>query len=230
MTNATQLQTTELLRALPLFEDLNERELEELASVAVPRTFQRGEVIFQEGSQGDVMYVIREGRVLIKREHAGGRTIALTEMGPGDLFGELAVFDKEVRSATVECVEPTKVVALTAGDVSRVLRRNPEIAMKVIVSLSRRLREANSRIGDQYFQSTESRIINVVLGLAEQQGGRVTPGSFVRANQSEIAQLASTSRETVSRFLASCQRAGLLTTFRGRLQIRDPDGLRRMIV
>ncbi len=222
--------TTHLLRALPLFEDLNDRELEELATVAVPRTFDRGEVIFQEGSQGDVMYVIQDGRVLIKREHAGGRTIALTEMGAGDIFGELAVFDKEVRSATVECVAPTKVVALTSRDVQRVLKRNPEIAMKVIVSLSRRVREANSRIGDQYFQSTEGRIVNVVLGLAEQQNGHVASGSFVRANQSEIAQLASTSRETVSRFLAGCQRSDLLTTFRGRLQIRDPEGLRRMVV
>jgi CRP/FNR family cyclic AMP-dependent transcriptional regulator len=223
-------ETSELLGSLPLFESLNERELAELVAVAVPRTFQRGEVIFQEGSQGDVMYVIREGRVLIKREHTGGRTIALAEMGKGDLFGELAVFDKEVRSATVECIEPTMAVALTAGDVSRVLTRNPEIAVKVIVALSRRLREANSRIGDQYFQSTEGRIVNVVLGLAEQQNGHVMAGSFVRANQSEIAQLASTSRETVSRFLANCQRADLLTTYRGRLQIRDPEGLRRMVV
>lgn len=215
---------------MTLFEDLNDRELEELASVAVPRSFQRGEVIFQEGSQGDVLYVIREGRVLIKREHSGGRTIALTEMGPGDLFGELAVFDKEVRSATVECIEPTKAVALTSGDVGRVLTRNPEIALKVIVSLSRRLRAANFRIGDQYFQSTEGRIVNVVLGLAEQQNGHVAPGSYVRANQSEIAQLASTSRETVSRFLANCQRADLLTTYRGRLQLRDPEGMRRMVV
>lgn len=222
--------TTQLLRALPFFEDLNDRELEELSSVAVPRNFDRGDVIFQEGTQGDVMYVIREGRVLIKREHIGGRSIALTEMGAGDIFGELSVFDKEVRSATVECVAPTQVVALTSRDVGRVLTRNPEIALKVIVSLSRRLRAANSRIGDQYFQSTEGRIVNVVLGLAEQQSGSVEPGTFVRANQSEIAQLASTSRETVSRFLAGCQRSDLLTTYRGRLQIRDPDGLRRMVV
>ncbi|MGH2907476.1 MAG: Crp/Fnr family transcriptional regulator [Solirubrobacterales bacterium] len=223
-------ETSELLGGLPLFESLNARELEELVAVAVPRTFERGEVIFQEGSQGDVLYVIRNGRVLIKREHTGGRTIALAEMGPGDMFGELAVFDKEVRSATVECVEPTRAVALTAGDVSRVLMRNPDIAVKLIQALSRRLREANLRIGDQYFQSTEGRIVNVVLGLAEQQNGHVMAGSFVRANQSEIAQLASTSRETVSRFLANCQRADLLTTYRGRLQIRDPEGLRRMVV
>lgn len=222
--------TTQLLRTLPLFSGLNDRELDELAKVAVPRSFDRGDVIFQEGTQGDVMYVIQDGRVLIKREHSGGRTIALTEMGAGDLFGEFAVFDKEVRSATVECVEPTRVVALTGGDVQGVLKRNPEIAMKVIVSLSRRVREANSRIGDQYFQSTEGRIVNVVLGLAEQQNGDVGPGAFVRANQSEIAQLASTSRETVSRFLAGCQRNDLLTTFRGRLQILDPEGLRRMVV
>jgi len=222
--------TSDLLGSLPLFETLNTRELAELVAVAVPRSFERGEVIFQEGSQGDVMYVIRKGRILIKREHAGGRTIALTEMGPGDLFGELAIFDKEARSATAECIEKTNVVALTSGDVTRVLTRNPEIAVKLLQQLSRRIRAANSRIGDQYFQSTEGRIVNVVLGLAEQQNGNVMAGSFVRANQSEIAQLASTSRETVSRFLANCQRAELLTTYRGRLQLRDPEGMRRMVV
>jgi CRP/FNR family cyclic AMP-dependent transcriptional regulator len=222
--------TSDLLGSLPLFETLNTRELAELVAVAVPRSFDRGEVIFQEGTQGDVMYVIRKGRILIKREHAGGRTIALTEMGPGDLFGELAIFDKEARSATAECIEKTNVVALTSGDVSRVLTRNPEIAVKLLQQLSRRIRAANSRIGDQYFQSTEGRIVNVVLGLAEQQNGNVMAGTFVRANQSEIAQLASTSRETVSRFLANCQRADLLTTYRGRLQLRDPDGMRRMVV
>jgi len=223
-------ETSDLLGSLPLFETLNKRELDELVAVAVPRSFVRGEVIFQEGSQGDVMYVIRKGRVLIKREHAGGRTIALTEMGPGDLFGELAIFDKEARSATAECIEVVNVVALTSGDVTRVLTRNPEIAVKLLQQLSRRIRAANSRIGDQYFQSTEGRIVNVVLGLAEQQNGNVMAGSFVRANQSEIAQLASTSRETVSRFLANCQRAELLTTYRGRLQLRDPEGMRRMVV
>lgn len=222
--------TGDLLGSLPLFETLNTRELAELVAVAVPRSYERGEVIFQEGTQGDVMYVIRKGRILIKRDHAGGRTIALTEMGPGDLFGELAIFDKEARSATAECIEKTNVVALTSGDVSRVLTRNPEIAVKLLQQLSKRIRAANSRIGDQYFQSTEGRIVNVVLGLAEQQNGNVMAGSFVRANQSEIAQLASTSRETVSRFLANCQRADLLTTYRGRLQLRDPDGMRRMVV
>jgi len=224
-------QAGELLSHLPLFETLNKREIEELGSVAVPRSFDRGEVIFQEGTQGDVMYVIRKGRVLIKREHAGGRTIALIEMGAGDLFGELAIFDKEARSATAECVAPTELVALTAGDVNRVLMRNPEIAVKLLQQLSKRIRAANSRIGDQYFQSTEGRIVNVVLSLAEQQNnGEVEPGMFVRANQSEIAQLASTSRETVSRFLASCQRQELLITYRGRLQLRDPEALRRMVV
>lgn len=222
--------TAELLRDLPLFDNLNEREMGELVAVAVPRAFNKGEVIFQEGQFGEVMYVVRDGRVLIKREHAGGRTIALAELGAGSLFGELAVLDGEVRSATVECMEPTQTVALTASDVRRVLVRNPEIAMKVVVSLSRMLREANERIGDQYFQSTEGRIVTVILGLAEKQSGTVTIGTFVRATQAQIAQLASTSRETVSRFLANCQRADLLTTYRGRLEIRDPEGLRRMIV
>lgn len=230
MATMKSADTATLLRALPLFEDLDDREMEELVAVAVPRSFDKDEVIFQEGQFGEVLYVVRSGRVLIKREHAGGRTIALAELGGGSLFGELAVLDGEVRSATVECIEPTQAVALTAPDVRRVLLRNPSIAMKVIASLSRMLRQANLRIGDQYFQSTEGRIVSVVLDLAEKQSGNAIPGSVVRATQAQIAQLASTSRETVSRFLANCQRADLLTTYRGRLEIRDPEGLRRMIV
>jgi len=221
--------TAALLSALPLFQDLTADELAQLAAVGVPRSYEKGEEIFREGSFGEVLFVIRNGRVMIKREHVGGRTIALAEIGAGALFGELAVFDGEVRSATAECVEPTQVVALTAPDVQRVLRRNPDMALKVIASLSRKLRGATSRIGDQYFQSTEARVASVVLELAEAQTGSVPEGTVVNATQAEIAQLASTSRETVSRFLASCQRLDLLTTHRGRLQIRDPEGLRRYI-
>ncbi|MBJ7347492.1 MAG: Crp/Fnr family transcriptional regulator [Thermoleophilaceae bacterium] len=224
------VDTATLLKALDLFKNLNEREMAELVAVAVPRAFDKGEVIFQEGQFGEVLYIVREGRVLIKREHSGGRTIAIAELNEGSLFGELAVFDGEVRSATVECVEPTQVVALTAPDVRRVLKRNPDIALKVIAALSRKLRDSTSRIGDQYFQSTEGRIVTVVLDLAQSQAGHVLPGVKVRATQAQIAQLASTSRETVSRFLANCQRSNLLTTYRGRLEISDPEGLRRMII
>src|SRR2546429_224213 len=106
--------TTRLLSRVPLFADLSERELTELAQVAVPRSWLAGEVIFREGDPGDTCYVVRSGAVRVTRRHSDGRQIALADLREGDIFGELAMFGGETRSATVEAVEPAEVVALLA--------------------------------------------------------------------------------------------------------------------
>lgn len=219
-----------LLSGMDLFGHLSSSELAQLASVAVPRTYSKGEVIFHEGTRGEVLYVIRSGRVTIKRDHPDGRTVSLADFTPGQIFGELAVFDDEVRSATAECAEDTQTIALMGSDLRRVLRRNPEMALKLLSSLSKRLRAASSRIESQYFQGTEARVAAVVLRLAETQAPEgVGANRHVTATQSEIAQLASTSRETVSRFLAGLEREGVLRTFRGRLEILDGAALQRFV-
>lgn len=215
---------------MELFDGLTAAELEQLAAVAVPRGFTKGEAIFHEGSAGDVLYVIGSGRVLIKRDHPGGRTIALAELERGAMFGELSVLDGEVRSASAECLESTKVYAITAGDMRRVLRNNPDMALKLIVSLTRKLRASTSRIGNQFFQRTEARIAAVILRLAK---SRIGPDGEARltvtATQAELAQLAGTSRETVNRFLAVLEREHVLTKRRGRLVLRDEEALRRFV-
>src|SRR3954471_15293688 len=118
MTSADQ--TAQLLERTPMFAGLSSTELEELAKVAVPRTYEAGQVVFREGDEGDTCFVVRFGAVKITREH-GGRTIALAELRAGDMFGELSMFGGEVRSATAQALEPTAAVALTpdGGDGSR---------------------------------------------------------------------------------------------------------------
>src|ERR687893_3128863 len=126
--------TARLLARVPLFADLSERDLEQLAQVAVPRTYEPGEAVFREGDAGDTCYVVREGSVRVTRRHSDGRSITLAELRPGAIFGELAMFGGETRSASVETLEPTSAVALLAGDMRRLLRQHPDIGVKMLAA------------------------------------------------------------------------------------------------
>ena len=224
-------ETARLLGRVSIFSGLTPEQLADLASVAVPRRWGAGEVIFREGDAGDTCYVVQDGCVRVTRNHTDGRTITLAELRSGDLFGELAMFDSEQRSATVEAAEETTGVALLAGDLRRLLLRHPDISIKLLSAFAERLKEANERISRQSFQTVASRVAGVLLAHTEDlatDGGPVKD-VLIRSTRSEIAQLAGSSRESVSRFLATLERAGLVTCGRGKVVIHDPAALRRYI-
>jgi len=161
------------------------------------------------------------------REHPDGRTITLARFGPGDIFGELAMFDDEKRSATVELVEDTEVIGILGTDMRRLMREHPDIAPKLVISLGRRLRVANERLARQSFQTVQSRVAVVLSDLVEQSrdGDGQAGDVLLRITQADIAQLAGSSRESASRFLATLERAGVLTQGRGRIVVHDPAAL-----
>src|SRR4051812_28236053 len=103
--------TVRLLARVPLFADLSEADLNELAQVAVPRHYEPGELVFREGDSGDTCFVVRSGSGRVTRRHSDGRMITLTELRPGAIFGELAMFGGEARLASVEGLDPIRVVA-----------------------------------------------------------------------------------------------------------------------
>jgi CRP/FNR family transcriptional regulator, cyclic AMP receptor protein len=224
-------ETARLLGRVRIFSGLSSEQLLDLASLAVPRRWTAGEVIFREGDAGDTCYVIQTGCVRVTRNHSDGRTIALAELRAGDLFGELAMFDSERRSATVEAAEETTAVALLAGDMRRLLLRHPDISIRLLAAFAERLKEANERISRQSFQTVASRVAGVLLEHTEQAEAGRGPASdvLIRSTRAEIAQLAGSSRESVSRFLATLERAGLVTCGRGKVVIHDPAALRRYI-
>ena len=224
-------ETARLLGRVSIFSGLTPEQLADLASVAVPRRWGAGEVIFREGDAGDTCYVIQDGCVRVTRNHTDGRTITLAELRSGDLFGELAMFDSEQRSATVEAAEETSAVALLAGDLRRLLLRHPDISIKLLSAFAERLKEANERISRQSFQTVASRVAGVLLAHTEELATDGGPGKdvLIRSTRAEIAQLAGSSRESVSRFLATLERAGLVTCGRGKVVIHDPAALRRYI-
>jgi CRP/FNR family transcriptional regulator, cyclic AMP receptor protein len=224
---ATSEETIALLRTVPVFSALGEEDLAEVAAVTVPREFAAGEMVFREGDSSDTCYVMRSGRVRALREHTDGRSITLATFGPGEIFGELAIFDDERRSATIEALEATEASAILGGDMRRLLRAHPDIAVKLLAALGRRLRETNERLTRQSFQTVQSRVAAALLELvaAARAEGAGEGDVLITATQSELAQLAGSSRESASRFLAVLERAGVITQGRGRLTVHNPERL-----
>jgi CRP/FNR family cyclic AMP-dependent transcriptional regulator len=224
-------ETAALLARTEVFGDLSERELREVAQVAVPRSWERGEVIFREGDPGNTCYLIRSGAVILTREHQDGRMIALAELRAGGMFGELAIFRGETRSATAEAIEPTSAVALLAPDFQRLIRGHPEIANKLLAALAERVRRTTERLLQQSFQTVAGRVASALLAqaVARQAEGAPEHDVLIRATQTEIANLAGTSRESASRFLATLERAGVVSLGRGKVTVHDPGRLRNYI-
>ena len=220
-------ESVNLLGQVPVFETLAPEDLQHVAEVAVPRRFAPHQVIFREGDNSDTCYVVHSGHARAMREHVDGRTLALAHFGPGDIFGELAMFDDESRSATVETLDAVDAIALAGSDMRRLLRQHPEIAVKLVISLGRRLREANERLARQSFQTVQSRVAVVLDGLVKQaqSEGAAAHDVLVTITQADIAQLAGSSRESASRFLAVLERAGVITQGRGRITVHEPDAL-----
>jgi CRP/FNR family transcriptional regulator, cyclic AMP receptor protein len=203
----------ELLKSVPLFSDLEDEELERFSHVAVPRSFPAGTRVFHEGDDSD------------------GRAITLATLGPGEIFGELAMLDGDQRSASAEALTDGDLLALPANDVRSLLARHPEIALKLVAGLVRRLRAANVRLSRQSFQTVPSRVAGILAQLSrEAQDGEGEDAEVtIRMNQTDLAQLAGTSRESVSRFLAELERAGVVRSGRGRVTVLEPAKLRNYI-
>jgi CRP/FNR family transcriptional regulator len=232
----TREDTIALLHRVPAFSALADDDLGRVVEVSVPRSFNAGEVVFREGDESDTCYIVRNGHARAIREHPDGRTLTLAHFGPGDIFGELAMFDDERRSATIEAIEAMDAIAILGGDMRRLLREHPDIAIKLIVALGRRLRETNERLTRQSFQTVQSRVAAVLAKLvaetgaaAGEEGDEVRRDILIKATQTDLAQLAGSSRESASRFLAVLERAGIITQGRGRLTVHDPAALERYV-
>jgi len=221
----------ELLGRVPAFATLEPSDLERIAEVAVPRQFEPGQVVFREGDASDTCYVVREGHARAIRTHGDGRTITLATFGPGDIFGELAMFEDERRSATIEAIEPTSVVGVLGPDMRRLMKEHPEIAARLVIALGRRLREMNERLSRQSFQTVQSRVAVVLSELVAQEiaDGKDAADVLVTATQADLAQLAGSSRESASRFLAVLERAGVISQGRGRLVVHHPGALEQYV-
>jgi len=228
--HASVEESVELLAGVPAFATLTREDLVRVCHVAVPRAFAAGHVVFREGDESDTCYVVRSGHARAVRQHTDGRTLTLARFGSGEIFGELAMFDDERRSATVEAVDEVEALAILGPDMRRLMGEHPDIAVKLVVALGRRLRDANARLARQSFSTVQSRVATVVAELVHRarHEGASDPVE-ITTTQTELAQLAGSSRESASRFLAVLERAGVVDQGRGRITVHDTRALERYV-
>lgn len=193
----------EEFRTFPVFSELNNQELDAVASIARSREYAKGDVIIHADASGDVFCLIEEGKVKVTMISPDGKEIILSMFGPGDFFGEMAMLDDEPRSATVVAVDSVRVQTIFKSDFLNLLRENFGITKKILAELSGRLRTASHRIESLATMDVYGRLARYFLALAEKEGKEDGRGylAIERPTHQAIANTIGTSRETVSRLM-----------------------------
>jgi CRP-like cAMP-binding protein len=221
---STRKSTVEALRAIPLFASLDERGLEEIADLLIERKYPKDAVIFEEGVAGDYMYLIQQGQVKVTKTSDDGREKILEMLGEGDFVGEMALVDREPRSASVKTTGACILLALSRADFVAHLRQNPDMAMNLVQTLSRRLREVNEQVRALLFERVEQRTRRILRRLArEPHPTRPELRVTGPVTHQQLADLVGTSRETVTRVVKALKDEGWLEQQGKRYAVREED-------
>jgi len=219
------------LAQVALFANLDAESLGELSAVVRRRVFRAPEVIFHRDDPGQVLYVIREGKVKITINSPEGHEVVLAVFGPGDYFGELALLDGQPRSASAVALEDVEVYGLQRSDFIKAVMSHPRIAIQVMNVLSRRLRQTDTMIEDLLFLDVHGRVAKKLLDLAELHGVRTPDGILIdmRLTQSDLAALVGASRESVNKVMGYFVAKRFLSTEKRKITILRLADLRRRI-
>ena len=195
------MKKIELLQSVALFWDLSEEELGYISEKMIARHYESGKFIFLEDSEGEQCFFVVQGSVKVTRLSKDGREVILAMLNEGEFFGEMALLDGESRSANVIALEQTEVLTLNREDFLIVLHDYPQIAIQLLKEMAHRLRKSDRHIASLSLSDAEKRIALCVIRFADEQGiikrGQVSIPKV--PIQQDIANMAGTSRETVSR-------------------------------
>lgn len=209
MSAARSREALDTLRTIPLFAQVADADLEQIASHLIERRYPRHNTIVEEGLPGDYMYILREGRVKITKLSDDGREKILEFLDAGAFVGEMALLERAPRSASVKALTPVRVLALSRADFLGLLKKSPDLALSVIQELSRRLRAVNDQASALSFQRVKERTKGLLERLAKdpaEDGRRKTPA----LTHQQIADMIGTSRETVTRVVKELKTSGWL--------------------
>jgi len=214
------MSRAEILKQSLLFSSLNEAELAELSKFAIERSFRPDEFVFWEGDAPDYFYVVVEGRIKIAKYSSSGKEFIIAFFGPGEMFGEVAVFEVKPYPASAQAVADTRVLAIKKDAFLSFLATRPQVALEIINVLGGRLRDAQSRLKDLAGERVEQRIAMTLLMLSSKLGLTLP---FTRQ---EIANMAGTTTETAIRVTSQLKERGIIRSVRGKIIILDETKLR----
>jgi CRP-like cAMP-binding protein len=188
----------------PLFRGLDEESAHSLRGTMVPVKITKGHTLFKEGDNGDRLFVVIEGKLKLGTSSADGRENLLSILGPGEMFGELSLFDPQPRTATATAVTDAKLLALSHDQVIGLVTAHPRVALELLARLAQRLRRSNEVLADLVFADVPGRVAKAIIDLGARFGTEKDDGLHVNHDltQEELAQLVGASRETVNKALA----------------------------
>ena len=214
---------------IPLFERMSPEEREELRGMMSQTTLRRGEVLFNEGDSGDRLYILLTGKVKLGHTSVDGRENLLAVLGPGEVVGELTLFDPGPRSTTATAVATTELLALEHNQLMGFIDSHPTLAKDMLRALAVRLRRTNIALADLVFSDVPGRVAKALLDLAERFGAPTEDGIHVPHDltQEELAQLVGASRETINKSLAEFVSRGWIRLEGRAVTLIDVERLKR---
>jgi CRP/FNR family cyclic AMP-dependent transcriptional regulator len=225
-------QTTRALNAVPLFANLPAAVVEAIAAKVRRRRYADGEVIYHEGDPGRSLCIIESGRVKAVSVSEQGQEALLAVMGPGEFFGELALFDDMPRSVDIVTMEATMTLNLAREDFFAIIDRFPAVSRQIFSVLAAQIRRLTNEVSDIVFLNLDARIAKRLLELAESHGADTPEGRRIELtlSQAELGSMVGATRESVNQCLRRFQDAGLILLARRRITLVKPDGLQRRII
>ncbi len=219
----------DVLKSIPLFSELNEQQLEEISRHCIRQIYKKDNMVLIEEEIGSTMFVILDGRVKISRISDEGREVILSILCDGDFFGEMAILDGQTRSANAVTLEDTEMLIIRRENFLEMLYDYPQIAINLLKELAHRLRRSDSQIKSLSLQNALGRVASTILRIADDSGiikqGKVEISQL--PPQQDLANMAGTSRETISRVIKSLSQLGYLKKEGSKLIILEYDRFRQ---
>ncbi len=208
-----------MLQNIPLFSNLEQKELDALSSHAVTKTYPKNSVIINEGDRTDSMYVIMSGRVKIVLTDENQKEVIIDIQHPGDYFGELALLDEAPRSASVKTMENSTFLIISKHQLQKCLREHPEIGIGLIRGLAQRLRATTGNVKSLALLDVYGRIARTLLQLANEEDGRQVISD--KLTHQDLANMVGASREMVSRIMKDLADGGYIKTDGKKITIKE---------
>jgi CRP/FNR family transcriptional regulator, cyclic AMP receptor protein len=208
---------------MEIFRDLRPEQITMIEHATVMRTIPKGQVIYSQEDRAEALFLLKRGRVSIYRLTPGGKRLELATVGPKAFFGEMPLLGESLRHAFAEAAEESLLCVMSRADVERLIREQPQVALRMIEVLGKRLALSDARLEELAYRSAPARIAAVLLRLTEDRTGA---GAEAAVTHQEIGNMVGALRETVTNVLDDFQAEGLVDLRRGRVLVRDPERLR----
>ncbi|MEM1004086.1 MAG: Crp/Fnr family transcriptional regulator [Pseudomonadota bacterium] len=205
--------------------DASEGLREMLSALASEISLEKNETLFEQGDEGDALYAIISGTLEVSFLAMSGRKLTLTLMRPGEVFGEIALFDSGPRTATIAAAEPSRVLRVRRSDVMKQIRQHPDLAVDMVRLAGLRMRWMGSQLNEQVFLPMPIRLARWLLHLSNLQDN---PTERITLSQSELAEFVGATREAVSKTISTWKRDNVVEASRGGLLIQDFEALREL--